>query len=130
MKIIIRPRHVDLDDSIREHIDRQLEFSLGRFSSRIRQVTARIVDLNGPRGGEDKSCRIEIQLQPSGVVFVEYTAAHLCAAVDRAADKAARTVSRFITRARDLDRDVAADPSLPTPSALGEQRTADAPHGG
>jgi putative sigma-54 modulation protein len=105
MKIHVRSRQVEVDDTVRAHIERRLQFSLGRFSQRIRRVTVQIVDINGPRGGEDKVCRIEVRLPPTGSVFVEDMDADLHAAIDRAADRAARSVSRAIKRTQDLERD-------------------------
>jgi putative sigma-54 modulation protein len=115
MKIHVRSRQVEVDDAVRAHIERRLQFSLGRLSPRILRVTVQIVDLNGPRGGEDKACRIEVRLLPTGSIFVEDTDADLYAAVDRAADSAARSVSRAIKRTRDLERD-AAPPSRTLPA--------------
>ena len=88
MKIQIRGKDIALDEAMQEYIERRLLFSLGRFSPRITRVTVQVLDLNGPRGGLDKSCRIEVQLHPSGRVFVKDTDAHLHAAVDRAVDRA------------------------------------------
>lgn len=104
MKIQIRGKDIKLDESAQDYIERRIEFSLGRFSRRITGVTVQVLDLNGPRGGEDKSCRIEVQLRPSGRVFVKDADAHLNAAVDRALDRLARAVARAIERTRVTNR--------------------------
>ncbi len=127
MKIHLRSKKVGLDETVRAYIERRLRFSLGRYSPRILRVTVQIVDLNGPRGGEDKVCRIEVRLLPTGSVFVEDTDADLHAAVDRATDRAARSVSRAIERTRDLKRDIAPRSSqwpAPTPMDTDEQPAA------
>ena len=127
MKIHVRSKQVEVDKTVRAHIKRRLQFSLGRLSQRILRVTVQIVDLNGPRGGEDKACRIEARLLPTGSIFVEDTDADIYAAVDRAADRAARSMSRFIKRARDLERNTAPARSLlpsSNPSNTGEQSAA------
>ena len=111
MKIYVRSRQVEVDETVRAHIERRLLFSLGRFSQRIRRVTVQIVDVNGPRGGEDKVCRIEARLLPTGSTFVEDRDADLYAAIDRAADRAARSVSRAIKRTQELERDHGRPPS-------------------
>jgi ribosome-associated translation inhibitor RaiA len=104
MKVHVRGKQADVSNTVRAHIERRLQFSLGRLSPRILRVTVQILDLNGPRGGEDKACRIEVRLLPAGSVFVEDTDADLHAAVDRAADRAAGAVSRVIERTRRLER--------------------------
>jgi putative sigma-54 modulation protein len=116
MKIHVRGRQVDVEENVRAHIERRLQFNLGRFSPRILRVTVRVIDLNGPRGGEDKNCRIEIRLLSTGSIFVEDTDADLYVAVDRAADRAERSVSRAIKRTRDLER-YTASPSSPLPAS-------------
>ncbi len=103
----MRSKQVEVDEAARAYIVRRLQFSLGRFSRRVHCVTVQMVDLNGPRGGEDRACRIEIRLLPTGSVFVEDTDANFCTAVDRASDRIARSVSRAIKRSRDLLRDSA-----------------------
>lgn len=124
MKIHVRSKQVGLDETVRAYIERRLQFNLGRYSPRILRVTVQIVDPNGPRGGEDKVCRIEVRLLPTGSIFVEDTDADLQVAVDRAADRTARSVSRAIERARDFEREVAPRSSLwpaSTPSDTDEQ---------
>ena len=57
-------------------------------------------DLNGPRGGLDKQCRVTVTLSPSGRVMVEATDANLHSAIDRAADRLERSVTRELERRR------------------------------
>jgi putative sigma-54 modulation protein len=104
MGIHVRSKHVEVDGSARAHIERRLHFGLGRLFPRILRVTVQIVDLNGPRGGEDKVCRIEIRMLPTGSVIVEDTDADLYVAVNRAVDRAARSASRAIKRTQDIER--------------------------
>jgi len=104
MKIQMRGKDIKLDESAQDYIERRIDYSLGRFSRRISGVTVQVLDLNGPRGGEDKSCRIEVQLRPSGRVFVKDADAHLSAAVDRAVDRLARAVARAIEKTRATKR--------------------------
>jgi putative sigma-54 modulation protein len=105
MNIHVRSRQIEMDEAVCAHIDRRLQFSLGRYASRILRVTVQIIDLNGPRRGKDKSCRVEVRLLPRGSIFVEEISADLNAAVDRAADRVMRSVTRALERTRDLERD-------------------------
>ena len=98
MKIDVRTRHLRLGDGVVAHIRRRLELSLDRVAARVFRATVRVLDLNGPRGGEDKACRIEVRLRPTGTVFVEDRDADLYAAVDRAADRAGHSVARALKR--------------------------------
>jgi ribosomal subunit interface protein len=99
MKVEIRGKEVRITEALRGHIERRITFALGRFARRIRSVLVRVADLNGPRGGIDKHCRVAIVLAPSTTVVLEDKDANVYAAVDRVADKANRYVARKFRRA-------------------------------
>lgn len=109
MKIHVRSKQVTIDDDVRDYIERRFQLGLGRYSSRIFRVSVQIIDMNGPRGGADKACRVEVKFRSFGGVFVENTDSNLYSAVDRAADKAGRAVARVISRAKDLNRNTEID---------------------
>jgi putative sigma-54 modulation protein len=104
MRIQVRSKQIEADETLRTRIERRLEFALGRLSRRIRRVNVQIRDINGARGGEDKSCRIEVRLQPKGRVLVTDTAPDVETALDRASHRAARAVTRTIRRATEITR--------------------------
>jgi len=120
MKIHVRSKQLAVDEALRRHIERRLEFSLGRFAHRIMRVTVQLSDVNGPRGGEDKVCRIEVRLRPAGTVYVEDRDADLVVTVDRAADRTGRSVARALQRARELDRRIRPRQAGSAPSAPSE----------
>lgn len=84
----------------RERVERRLGFALARHGDHIGRVTAHLVDLNGPRGGADKRCRLVVEVLGHGRVVVEDTDASLAAAIDRAADRAGQAVRRRLDGAR------------------------------
>lgn len=102
MRLHVRIQKVDLPHELNRYIERRLQFCLGRFESRIRRVTVRILDINGPRGGADKRCRMTVCLVPSEVIVVQEINADLFAAIDRAAERAGQALARKLHRARDL----------------------------
>ena len=102
MRLDIRIQKVDLPKEVHRYIERRLRFCLGRFESRVRRVTVRIFDINGPRGGTDKRCRMTVRLIPSDAIVVQEVNADLFAAIDRAAERAGQALARKLHRARDL----------------------------
>ena len=58
----------------------------------------RLSDINGPHGGADKRCHLQVVLAGLPDVVVEDTEADLYVAIDRATDRAGRTVVRRIDR--------------------------------
>ena len=67
---------------------------------RIHRLTVRLTDVNGPRGGLDKRCRIAVALVPRGVVMVEGSGDDPFALVAGAAERAGRAVRRELERRR------------------------------
>ncbi|MGE5114409.1 MAG: HPF/RaiA family ribosome-associated protein [Acidobacteriaceae bacterium] len=102
MRLDIRIQKVDLPNEINRYIARRLHFCLGRFEARVRNITVRIFDINGPRGGSDKRCRMTVDLIPSGVLVVEEVNTDLFGVIDRAAERAGQALARKLRRARDL----------------------------
>lgn len=119
MRLDIRIQKVDLPREVERYIARRLHFCLGRFEIRIRSITVRISDINGPRGGADKRCRMAVRLIPSGVIVIEEVHADLFAAIDRSAERAGQALARKLHRARDLRTQresvrIVSDPSEPS----------------
>ena len=99
MQIDIQSNGLVVTSSLRAYIKRRLRFALGWA------LTSRLVvwlsDINGPRGGRDKRCKIQVQLgHGRKSVLIEDTEADLYTAIDRAADRADRAVSRQLARRR------------------------------
>ncbi len=93
-------RGVDLEPTaaIREHVSRRLAFALSRFSGRLKEVEVRLRDVNGPKGGLDKVCRIKATCHGLPTLVVEAIGADLYGAIDGAADRAGRALGRALRR--------------------------------
>lgn len=89
---------IDADD--RAYLRRKLGSKLGKFARAIERVSVRIKDVNGPRGGIDKLCRIKVVLSGLPSVVVEQQHASLQAAVERALRRTERAVKRNVQRRR------------------------------
>lgn len=80
------------------HVRRRLGFVLTRHSAHIQRVAVRVGDENGPRGGVDKYCRIQVNLLDAPFAIVEDVGTDLYAAIDRAADRVGRVVVKHLDR--------------------------------
>jgi putative sigma-54 modulation protein len=101
MKIDIRGLGFTLTEALREHADRRLRFALARRAETLEGVLVRLSDENGPRGGVDKACRVELRVKGQPPLVVEAKDADLYAAVDRAAGRAARALGHELGRSRE-----------------------------
>ena len=104
MQINIQARNFSLTDALRSHAERRLRFALTCCDDHIKQVVMRLSDINGPRGGADKRCHLQVVLTGLPDVVVKDTEADLYVAIDRATDRAGRTVGRRLARQRDRGR--------------------------
>ncbi|MBX9681888.1 MAG: HPF/RaiA family ribosome-associated protein [Gemmataceae bacterium] len=98
MNVTIRQLGVELNSEEREWLRRRLQFALARWADRIDQVIAYLGDENGPRGGDDKTCRLLIFLPRTGRLTVHEQGADLRDIVSRAADSLAQTIDRRLKR--------------------------------
>ena len=98
MRIHVTARGLPLTPQLEDHVHRRVRFALGRFASRISLVRIRIVDLNGPRGGVDTRCSVQVHLPPGASVIVDDLSASARSAVDLAVDRTGRAVSRHVDR--------------------------------
>ena len=102
MRLQIRAKNFRLHKAAREAMEERIRFALSRFIGRISLVTVGLADLNGPRRGTDKQCRLVVRLIRAGKVTIEETHANVVAAVAVAADRAGRSVGRELRRHRDV----------------------------
>ena len=100
MKLTIRARHLDLSPELRDQLQRRLDFALGRLATAIRAVDVTIADINGPKGGADKQCRIHVRGPTMGTIVIEHLGTDVMSTVSLAAERAGRAVARSLERRR------------------------------
>jgi ribosome-associated translation inhibitor RaiA len=96
----IRAVGAPLSAAAKAEFRRKLGRKLGRHALDIERTSVRIDDVNGPRGGVDKRCRIKFVLSGLPSVVVEERHESLHAAFDRALDRVQRTVREALKRRR------------------------------
>ena len=98
MRIDIQSLGFSLTAPLLDHIERRLLFALARTSDRIKRVVIRLGVANGPHGGEDKFCRMQVYLRHAPPVLIDDAGIDLYAAIDRVAERARRNVVKRIDR--------------------------------
>ena len=98
MQIVIQARGLGLTSELRQHIERRFRFALDWARYQALRVSVRLSDLNGPRGGEDKRCHVQVAVPGSTDVVIEDTDVDLYVAIDRAASRTGRTLARRMER--------------------------------
>jgi ribosomal subunit interface protein len=99
MRFDIRAKALDITGELREYVARRLSFALGRHADHVRRIDIALEDVNGPRGGVDKACRIHVTLDGAGSLHVRELQADVHTAVDRSADRIGHLIAQKLTRA-------------------------------
>ena len=108
MQVDIQSTGFKLTDGIRASLMKRLTDDLNHGDDHVTRVIVRLSDINGPRGGVDKRCFIEVRLKHAPALVIEDTEADLYLAIDRATERAGRAMERSLARQREFA------PALPT----------------
>jgi len=89
---------------LRELARRRVRFVMRRLAWLVPQATVQLSDVNGPRGGVDKRCRVA--LEPIGMerVVITSVASDWRQALDHALSRAARALLRQWRRSQAIPR--------------------------
>lgn len=120
MHIDIQSNGLVLTESLRAYVTRRLHSSIGWAMTR--RLAVWLSDINGPRGGNDKRCKIQVSLNNGKSILIEDTEPDMYAAIDRAAERADRALARQLAKRRAFPREKLA------PAQLLEQATPDQDH--
>jgi putative sigma-54 modulation protein len=102
MRLAIQATGFQLTQALRTHTELRVATALGWASEHMRQLSVSLSDINGPRGGADKRCRIQVVLGSGREVIVEDVESDLYVAINRASERAGRAIVRQIQRSRDF----------------------------
>ena len=100
MRIDLRTHGVSLSERQQEILHRRLHFALGRFADRIGRIGVWLTDENGPRGGSEHRCLLEVDLRPGSTVHAEAQGVDVQTAVASAGRRASRRVRDELARRR------------------------------
>lgn len=98
MRILLKSLGFHIGESLQHYVTRRLQAALSHWSDRLGRVVVRISDENGPRGGLDKACSIQLDLPRREPVLVTAVSSDYYSAVDLAVRRAGRVASRTFNR--------------------------------
>lgn len=98
------PKDDKLDEVDKVYIRRKLGMKLGKFAHSIERATVRLKDINGPRGGIDKICRIKVVLSGFPSLVIEEQALSFNEAFDKALSRTENAVRRQLQRRQSRKR--------------------------
>lgn len=104
MKIEIQTRRFSLTEGLRQHVVRRVEYALRSYRMWVDRVEVELGDVNGPRGGPGKFCRVMVRLPRLHVLVIHDLGADLYAVISSAAERAGHTVGRRLAHRTRIKR--------------------------
>lgn len=98
MDVQMVAKEFSLSPSLREHIVRRLNFAFARTHHKVGRIIIRLRDLNGPRGGRDKVCQVNVELTGRPAVVIRDVQENMYNAIDNAVKRAAYRAMRIASR--------------------------------
>ena len=103
MQVLFKSRHPQATE-LRDLSERRVRFVLRRLSWLVPRAEIQMSDVNGPRGGVDKRCQVELRTDGAGSVVVASVSDNWRTALDNALARAARFLVRLWRRGSDSRR--------------------------
>jgi hypothetical protein len=97
MQVIFESRDNE-GGQMRELSVERVRFALRRLTGWVPRAKVQFTDVNGPRGGVDKCCQIELNTETVGTVVITSLARDWRAALDRSLGRARRVLTRSLQR--------------------------------
>lgn len=98
MRIRFRSVNANLPEGFEMDTHRKFERALRRTTDSVLKVFIIVTDINGPKGGVDKLCRVNVVLTRSRHLTLEERDANAHVALARLAERTSRSVIRATKR--------------------------------
>ncbi len=99
MQIIFESRDAD-GSQMRDLSVERVRFVLRRLTASVPRAKVQFSDINGPRGGVDKRCQVELKTDTAGTVIITSLAHDWRTALDRSLTRATRVLTRSLQRSQ------------------------------
>ena len=99
MQIIFESRDAE-GSQMRDLSVERVRFALRRLTAQVPRAKVQFSDVNGPRGGVDKRCQVELKTESVGTVVIASLASDWRTALDRSLTRAIRVLTRSLQRSQ------------------------------
>jgi ribosomal subunit interface protein len=97
MLVNIQSRHFSLSEALSKYVKSKVQIMLSRYDSKVNSINVSLFDINGPKGGEDKCCKIIIKINGASSIVVQETAEDLYDAINTCSRRARRALKRQLS---------------------------------
>ncbi|NDC37670.1 MAG: HPF/RaiA family ribosome-associated protein [Proteobacteria bacterium] len=100
MRVLCTAKGFTLTEGLQMQVDERIRLSLDRVSHLVRSVRVLLCDENGPKGGRDKRCTVELELLKGGRIVRKSVAADAYAAIGQSFQRIERALLGLAKRRR------------------------------
>lgn len=104
MKIDIRSNNVQIGSAFKSRVKDKIRRLFLRSGSKIENVVISLSDVNGPKGGLDKQCKIQLKIDGAGSILTSSRHQSVYQAFAASMRKAGIALSRTQEKARSIKR--------------------------
>jgi putative sigma-54 modulation protein len=94
MKIDILVSNLSFKPEHEQHVTQRAHWALDQLAEKINRIEVRLTDINGPRGGIDKRCRILVFFNQGEPLLVQTHGAHIGHVIDHSFERIGRAVRK------------------------------------
>lgn len=109
MQTVIHSNDFAITGALEAYIKEHAKKSMRVCADQVERLVVRLKDVNGPKGGQDKECCVEVQLANHAPIVVSKRSSDAYTSIRQALARAARTTVRKLGKRR------ASMPSKPLP---------------
>lgn len=100
MQFAVNNRQAGMDEEDSLRAERLLRFSLSRFDGTVSRVEVTFTDVNGPKGGIDRRCRIAVSMNTAGRIMAQSEGHDYTEALSLCLDRIVRAIRREVDMRR------------------------------
>lgn len=102
MKLLLRGVHLSLSPRHKAYVQAHLHEPLLRiYRDEAAEMDVHLADTNGPKGGEDKECRVTVRLPNQPSIHITERGENIFACIDITRDRLERILKRDISKQRE-----------------------------
>lgn len=101
MKVLVSGVHLELTDRLKAYVEEHLATAITHFyDDEAAELDVHLVDNNGPKGGQDRECRVTAFLPGMATLHINETTDDIYKSIDFARDRLERIVKREVEKRR------------------------------
>ena len=104
MMITIKSRGFSLTQGLKEFIEDRMRLIFTRYGQHVSRIDITLLDINGPKGGEDKRCKIRLKLDGMPSIIIQETDTDMYEAINNCGSRLKRTVSRKLDKVKQYSK--------------------------